>query len=51
MNDSEEVKQLIDQAVKWREMIINDVFNVYDQGNKELAIDNLENKVNPISTN
>ena len=50
MNDSEEVKQRIDQAVKWREMIINDVFNVYDQGNKELAIDNLENKVNPIST-
>ena len=50
MNDSEEVKQLIDQSVKWREMIIKDVFNVYDQGNKELAIDNLENKVNPISS-
>ena len=49
MNDSAEVKQLIDQTVKWREMIINDVFNVYDQGNKELAIDNLYNKVNPIS--
>ena len=49
MNDSEEVKQLIDQSVEWREMIINDVFNVYDQGNKELAIENLESKVNPIS--
>ncbi len=49
MNDSKEVKQRIDQAIKWREMIVNDVINVYDQGNKELALENLEKKVNPIS--
>jgi methyl-accepting chemotaxis protein len=50
LNDSEKAKQLIDQTVEWRELIINDVFNVYDQGNKELAIENLHNKVNPISS-
>ena len=48
-NHSKEVKQQIDQAIQWREMVINDVINVYDQGNKELAIENLEKKVNPIS--
>ena len=49
MNHSEEAKQLIESMVKWREMIVNDVINVYDQGNKELAIENLGEKVNPIS--
>src|SRR3954453_7053843 len=31
-------------------MIIKDGFNFFDQGNKELAIENLENAVNPISS-
>ena len=37
MTDSEEVKQLIDQENQWSELIMNDVINVYDQGNKELG--------------
>ena len=49
LNPTDEVKQLINQTLEWQEIIINDVFNVYDEGNKELAIQNLNKKVAPIS--
>lgn len=43
---SKEFDDLIADTVKWRTAVENDVFNVYDAGDKELAIENLK-KLNP----
>lgn len=48
LNDSEEIRGLIDKTVKWRELII-EVMNLYDQGNEEEAIDFLTTQVVPLS--
>ncbi|MFJ7825459.1 methyl-accepting chemotaxis protein [Psychrobacillus sp. NPDC096623] len=48
-SDSEEVEKLINQSVEWREIVINDVFNEYDKGNEDLALQNLYNEVQPLA--
>lgn len=47
MSDSEEMKSLIKQSVEWRELVINEVFNEYDKGHKEIALKNLKEKAEP----
>ena len=37
-NNSEEMQQLVNGAIEWRDIIINDVFSQYDQGNEEDAL-------------
>jgi methyl-accepting chemotaxis protein len=39
---TEEFNQLIEQTIAWRTMIVTDVFDEYDKGNKEVAIRNLD---------
>lgn len=46
---SPEVENLINQSVEWREMVITHVFNEYDKGNDELALQNLNNEVQPLA--
>lgn len=41
--NSEEFDTLTQNTVEWRDYIISDVFNEYDQGNQELAQENLLN--------
>lgn len=48
MSDSAEVKELIDKSIEWRELVIKEVFNEYDKGNRQLAIINLKEKVQPL---
>lgn len=48
---SKELEDLINQSIEWRKIIENDVFQVYDQGNKEAALRNLNQKVLPVSRN
>lgn len=38
---TEEFNNLLDQTVEWRESVANDVFNEYDKGNEEQALENL----------
>lgn len=40
---SEEFEELIQKTIEWRVKIIEDVFNEYDEGNEELAHQNLIN--------
>lgn len=47
-NDSEAIRQLIDRTVEWRELIINEVFNEYDQGNEEIALNILRERAVPL---
>lgn len=49
--DDEETSRLIQQSVDWRMAMINDVFTPFEKGNKEIAVNNLEAKVNPIGDN
>lgn len=48
-SDSVEVENLINQSVEWRGIVIDDVFNEYDKGNEELALQNLYNEVQPLA--
>src|SRR5699024_3952966 len=41
--NSEEFETLVQNTVEWQDYIIEDVFNEYDKGNEELAIENLLN--------
>lgn len=47
-NYSEEMEQLINDTVEWREIVINDVFAMYDEGNVEEALQLFEENVVPI---
>ncbi|MED4534228.1 methyl-accepting chemotaxis protein [Metabacillus fastidiosus] len=47
MNDSEETRALIQKNAEWREHVINEMFDEYDRGNKELALKNLKEKLEP----
>ena len=47
-NDSAEIIELIDQTVEWREIIIDEVFTTYDQGNEEEALSILTEKAVPL---
>ncbi len=47
-NYSEEMEQLINDTVEWREIVINDVFATYDEGNVEEALQLFEENVVPI---
>lgn len=38
---SDEFNKLMEQTIEWRELIATDVFDEYDKGNKELALENL----------
>src|SRR5699024_10767654 len=49
LNGTDEVKQLIDETVEWRELIYQEVFNEYDRGKEEVALRNLQEKVVPVS--
>ncbi|OAK67286.1 methyl-accepting chemotaxis protein [Lederbergia galactosidilytica] len=41
-DDSEKFNELINQTVEWRNFIQTDVFDEYDNGNKDLARENLQ---------
>ncbi|MCH7321333.1 methyl-accepting chemotaxis protein [Solibacillus sp. MA9] len=41
LEKNEKLTNLVDKAREWRESVKTEVFDVYDQGNKELAIQNL----------
>ena len=41
--NSEEFETLVQNTIEWRDYIIEDVFNEYEKGNEELAIENLLN--------
>ncbi|WP_163970613.1 methyl-accepting chemotaxis protein [Oceanobacillus halotolerans] len=47
MTDSEEVENLINRSIEWRESVIDDVFYEFDQGNEQVAISNLKNNIQP----
>ncbi|WP_077624599.1 methyl-accepting chemotaxis protein [Sediminibacillus massiliensis] len=47
--DSEKVKELIEKSNQWREIVVEDVFGEYDRGNEEIAMENLEIVVQPLS--
>ncbi|RSK29153.1 methyl-accepting chemotaxis protein [Bacillus sp. HMF5848] len=44
LNNSDEVKSLIEQSNQWRELIQEEVFAEYDKGNKEVALQALQEK-------
>src|SRR5699024_1390614 len=50
LTDSEEVIQLIENNDKWTENIYDNVIAEYDEGNKQVAINNLE-ELNEVSDN
>jgi methyl-accepting chemotaxis protein len=49
INDTENNRQLMDKVAVWNEIIINDVFNVAEQGNRDQAVQNLKETVVPMS--
>ncbi|REJ09911.1 methyl-accepting chemotaxis protein [Halobacillus trueperi] len=48
MSNSEEAEKLVEQSIQWRKMVQNEVFNRYDTGNEEQAIQALREKVTPL---
>nr|WP_238941761.1 methyl-accepting chemotaxis protein [Bacillus sp. REN10] len=48
MNHSASAKELVEKSVQWRNLLNEEVFALYDQGNKEAALKNLNNKVIPL---
>lgn len=46
--DSEEVKEVLVQTVKWREIIMNEVIPEFQRGNKESALKVYTNEVVPV---
>ncbi|WP_227937555.1 methyl-accepting chemotaxis protein [Alkalihalobacillus deserti] len=48
-SNSEEVKELINKSIEWRKIVIADVFEPYDQGNEDIAMENLKTIVQPLA--
>ncbi|WP_405099954.1 methyl-accepting chemotaxis protein [Oceanobacillus sp. FSL H7-0719] len=48
-SNSEDMKELIDKTAEWKDIIFNEVFAAYDQGNQEKALETLEEKAVPLS--
>ncbi len=48
-NDSEEIREVIDKTSEWQEIIIHEVFEAYDQGSQELALNILREKAVPLA--
>lgn len=46
---SEEAEELINKSTLWREMVLSDVFGAYDQGNEEIALENLKLVIQPLA--
>src|SRR5690625_1146066 len=49
MVDSKDVKQLIDQSIEWENIIIDEVFATYERGDKDEAIEILDDKATPLA--
>ena len=47
--DDEAVRQLVDQSNTLRDLVIEEVIEEFDQGNEEVALENLYSKVEPLS--
>lgn len=45
LDNSDDFKQLVAKSAEWEQLVREEVFAVYDQGNKELARENLEGPV------
>ena len=45
ISDSEDFKLLVAKSVEWEQLVIDEVFVVYNSGNEELAKENLEGSV------
>ncbi|MGM7636454.1 methyl-accepting chemotaxis protein [Bacillus sp. Hm123] len=48
INHSAATKELVQKSIQWRNLLTEEVFTLYDQGNKEAALKNLDNKVAPL---
>lgn len=48
MTNSEEAQALVAQSTQWREMVQNEVFNRFENGNREGALQALEEQVTPL---
>ncbi|WP_100402147.1 methyl-accepting chemotaxis protein [Bacillus sp. FJAT-42315] len=48
INHSATAKELVEKSIQWRNLLAEEVFAPYDQGNKEAALKNLNNKVAPL---
>ncbi|WP_186578469.1 methyl-accepting chemotaxis protein [Aquibacillus kalidii] len=46
---SEGVKELINKSIEWRKMVQSEIFETYDQGNEEVAIQNLKDNAQPLA--
>ena len=47
LTNSKEEKELINRSVSWQKSIEDEVFKVYDSGDKEKALENFKNKITP----
>lgn len=47
LTNSKQAKDLIDKSIEWREIVEEKVFQVYDSGDKEKAIENFKSEVEP----
>lgn len=47
--DDEAVRELVDQSNTLRDLVIEEVIEEFDQGNEEVALENLYSKVEPLS--
>nr|WP_100331789.1 methyl-accepting chemotaxis protein [Bacillus xiapuensis] len=50
INQSPVSKKVVDKSKQWRNLLIEEVFAPYDQGNKEEALNNLTSKVAPLGS-
>lgn len=49
MTDSEEIIKLFEQHKKWGEMVKNDIFSAFEQGNEALGLDIMQNEAQLIA--
>ncbi|MGE8203733.1 methyl-accepting chemotaxis protein [Heyndrickxia sp. NPDC080065] len=45
LSNAKETKELVNKSIKWRKMVEEKVFQVYDSGNKKKALENFQNEV------
>lgn len=49
MQHSKEIETLMNRSVEWRKLVESEVFEEYDKGNKEIALKNLKEQVEPLA--
>ncbi|MYL50799.1 HAMP domain-containing protein [Halobacillus litoralis] len=48
MSNSDEAERLVEESNQWRQMVQNEVFNRFDSGNEDAALQAMKDKVTPL---